>query len=103
VSVRHDGRLSRRPTRRDPPGPRLASLNAQAYQIADEPDGAVRLVILRFLQRRTADALARADAEALTGGAWGSIEQRAWLALGPEASISRVAAWMARAMGLPDR
>jgi hypothetical protein len=103
VSVDHGRPIRRNRTGAEPAGQRLDLLNARAYRIADEPDGAVRLVILRLLQRRAEDTLARADADALTGGAWGCIERRAWETLGPEASVSRVAAWMASAMGLPGR
>jgi hypothetical protein len=103
VSGRHEELIPPDPTRRGAAAPRFDHLDAEAYAIAGDPAGAVRLLVLRLLQRRPEDALARAAADAVTRGAWGRIERRARGALGPGAPPSRVAAWMARTMGLDGR
>jgi hypothetical protein len=82
---------------------RFRDLNARAHAITDDHDSAIRLLILRFLLRRAEDAAARAAADRVTGGAWGRLERRALLALGPGASTNSIAAWMARVMGLTAR
>jgi hypothetical protein len=99
---RHEGLIPPDPTRSDPAALRFEHLNAEAYDIVEDPDRAIGLLILRLLQRRPEDAAARVAADELTLGAWGSIERQAWTELGARASTTRVAAWMALRMCLGD-